>query len=391
MAYFSAAELKLMADAGVVPPTITPEMLSYCRLHYVLIAVGLAYSILTLLALLQFGLAAKLRDFWERLVTKKWLVVPPYYICLAALIMVIRFPFSYLIGYHIEHSYGLSHQSFAAWLVDLIKSKAVDAGLTALGFTIAFGILDRFPRRWPVILWGVLVPLIAAGIFLAPLLIDPLFNKFTPMPEGPQREGIQQIAARSGIPDAAIYVVDKSRQTTKLNAYVTGLGSSTRIVIWDNTLQKLPQDQIEAIVAHEAGHYVLGHIVLGFMLTCGGLLALLLLAQKLGPLVLSRLPVRCGIRGWTDPAAIPVILLFVTVGSFIFAPVDNAISREMESQADAFGLKVTNNPAAMARVFVSLSQQNLSEPAPPPIIQFWFFSHPSLRERILFALNRHVQ
>jgi len=265
----------------------------------------------------------------------------------------------------------------------------VDAGLTALGFTIAFGLIDKFPKRWPVILWSVLVPLIAAGIFLAPLLIDPLFNKFTPMPAGPQRDGIERVAALSGIPNAAIFIVDKSRQTTKLNAYVTGLGSSTRIVIWDNTLQKLPQDQIEAIVAHEAGHYVLGHIVLGFALTSAGLVALLLSAQKLGPLFLSRLPVSWGIRGWTDPQAIPVILLFITVGSFIFAPVENAISREMERQADAFGLKVTKNPVAMARVFVSLSQQNLSEPAPPAIIQFWFFGHPSLRERILSALRPH--
>jgi len=389
MAYFSAAELKLMADAGVIAPAITPEMLSYCRLRYALIGAGLLYSVLTLFALLHSGLARKLSDFCARLTRNKWLLVPLYYICLAVLIMLIRYPFSYLAGYQVEHSYGLSHQSLGEWLFDLIKARAVDAGLTALGFTIAFGLIDKFPKRWPVILWSVLVPLIAAGIFLAPLLIDPLFNKFTPMPAGPQRDGIERVAALSGIPNAAIFIVDKSRQTTKLNAYVTGLGSSTRIVIWDNTLQKLPQDQIEAIVAHEAGHYVLGHIVLGFALVSAGLLALLLLAQKLSSFVLSRLPVSWGIRGWTDPQAISVILLFITVGSFIFAPVENAMSREMERQADAFGLKVTKNPVAMARVFVSLSQQNLSEPAPPAIIQFWFFGHPSLRERILSALRPH--
>jgi STE24 endopeptidase len=388
MAYFSPAELQAMTQAGVTPPAITAEMMSYCRLHYALIFAGIAYSVLTLLGLLYSGAAGALSKFCRRVTSRKWLQIPLFYLLLTLIIMLIRMPFSWYAGYYVDHSYGLSHQSIGSWLGDLLKGKAVDGFVNALGITIAFLVIDKFPRRWPVILWACLLPLVAAGIFLAPLLIDPLFNKFTVMAPSPSESRIRAIATKAGIADAPIFIVNKSKQTTKLNAYVTGLGSSTRIVIWDNTLEKLPIDQVEAIVAHESGHYVLGHILLGFTMIAVGLIALFVGVAKFGNSVIMRLPKRWDVHSLTDLTAIPVIMLFATVGAFLFAPIDNAISRAMEHQADEFGLQITQNPPAMARTFVSLSQQNLSEPQPPAFIEFWLFSHPSLRDRILFALRR---
>lgn len=377
-----------MAQAGVAPPAITPEMLSYCRLRYVLIFASFAYAVLTLLGLLHFGATTALSRFCEGVKAWRWVRIALYYTLLLLLITLIRLPFSWYAGYYVDHSYGLSHQSLASWAADLAKAKGVEALLNSLGFILAFGIIDKFPRRWPVILWACLLPLVAAGIFLAPLVIDPLFNKFELMPKSATEERIRAVAVKAGIPDAPIFTVDKSKQTTKLNAYVTGLGGSTRIVIWDNTLQKLPADQVEAIVAHEAGHYVLGHIFLGFVLIAAGLIALFLFVARFGNAVIARLPKRWRVTSLTDLTAIPVIMLFATVGSFLFAPWDNAVSRAMEHQADEFGLQITGNRPAMARTFVSLSQQNLSEPQPPAFIQFWLFSHPSLKERILFALGK---
>lgn len=377
-----------MAAAGVPAPAITPEMLSYCRLRYAMIAAGLLYTILTYFILLHSGAAAYLRNITSRWTKYKFIHVLGFFFVFALAFVVIRLPYSYFAGYQIDHLFGLSHQSLSNWFTDLLKLKAVDAGIAAFAFAVAFAIIDRFPKRWPFVLWAVLVPLIATGIFLAPLIIDPLVNKFTEMQPGPLRADIQQVAAKAGIPNAPVFVVDKSRQTTKLNAYVTGLGSSARIVIWDTTVQKLPNEQVQAIVAHEAGHYVLGHIVLGFSLISVALLGLLLLAQRLQPRILSAFPKRWGITGFTDPAIIPAALLIGSIGATLVAPIENGISRAMEHQADAFGLQVTGNGPAMARAFVSLSQQNLSEPSPPAFIQFWFFSHPSLKERILFALGK---
>jgi Zn-dependent protease with chaperone function len=388
MAYFTPAELQAMAQAGVTPPSITPQLLSYCRLLYGLIFTAIAYSIATLLIILQCGISDKLAAFCERVAPRKWLRVPLFCVLLAAIIALIRLPFSWYASYYVDHSYGLSHQSLAGWFGDLVKGKGVDAFLNALVFTLAFAMIDKFPKRWPLLLWACLLPLIAGGIFVAPLVIDPLFNKFTIMPPSAEEQGIRHVAQVAGIPNAPIFVVDKSKQTTKLNAYVTGVGATTRIVIWDNTLKKLPQDQVEAIVAHESGHYVLGHIVTGFLLISGGLLALLLAAKRLAEPLRVRLPGRWNVRSITDLRAIPVVMLLGVVGGFLFSPIENAISREMEHQADAFGLRVTHNGGAMARAFVSLSEQNLSEPQPPAFLQFWLYGHPSLHDRIMFALGR---
>jgi STE24 endopeptidase len=388
MAYFSAAELQAMAQAGVHPPVITPQLLSYCRLQYGLIFASFAYTVLTLFGIVQFGVSSFLARLCQKATSRKWLQVPLYCVLLAAVILIIRLPFSWYATYYVDHSYGLSHQSLASWFSDLLKSKAVGAFIDVLTFTLAFAIIDRFRKRWPIIVWLCLLPLIAAGIFLAPVLVDPLFNKFELMPPSATEAGIREVAKKAGIPDAPIFVVDKSKQTNKINAYVTGLGSSNRIVIWDNTLKKLPADQVESVVAHESGHYVLGHILLGFLLICAGLLVLFLVVSKYADAAVVRLPGRWGVRSITDLTAIPVIMLFASIGTFLFAPLDNAISREMEHQADEFGINVTHDPAAMARTFVSLSQENLSEPQPPAMIEFWLFSHPSLRERILFALSR---
>lgn len=388
MAYFTPAELQAMAEAGVTAPSITVQMLSYCKLLYVLTFASIAYSIGTLLLILHTGLSNRLARVCERLATRKWLQVLFFCLLLALLIALIRLPFSWYATYYLDHSFGLSHQSLGGWAADLAKSKAVDALINALVFTIAFAMIDKFPRRWPLLLWCCLLPLIAGAIFVAPLIIDPLFNRFEIMPPGQTEAGIRHVAQVAGIPDAPIFVVNKSKQTTKLNAYVTGLGPTTRIVIWDNTLNKLPADQVEAIVAHESGHYVLGHIVIGFLLVCGGLLITLFAIRILAEPLRSRLPRRWNVRRLTDLRAIPVAMLLSIGCGFIFAPVENAISRTMEHQADAFGLGVTHNGGAMARAFVSLSERNYSEPQPPAFIQFWFYGHPSLRDRILFALGR---
>lgn len=371
----------------VRPPVVTPQMTRYSRTRYALYFAGTGWGLLALWGVLATGLSARLRRLVQPL-RFPFLQLVGYYALLTLVLLLVHAPLTWYSGYYLEHAYGLSSQSVGAWAADLAKGVAVDVATTAPILWLLFWLIKRAPRRWALGFWGALIPLIAFGIFVSPLVIDPLFNKFTPMPPGPLKTQIEALAAKAGIPDAPIYVVDKSKQTHATNAYVTGIGSSARIVIWDTTLQRMPQDQILAVVGHEMGHYVLKHLYWGFLMSVGGLLVLLPLAQKFVEGLLTHFGPRWGVGGLTDYAATPALLLTMSLFSFLLAPITNSISRRIEHQADAYGLAVTGNPPAMARAFVLLSEQNLSDPNPPAFITFWLMSHPPLQERIDFALGR---
>jgi STE24 endopeptidase len=376
-----------VASSSVKPPTVTPQVVRYSRIRYTLYFVGTAYEMLALWGVLASGLSARLRRLTLPL-RYSLFQLAGYYALLTLALVAIHLPLTLYSSYFLEHEYGLSSQSLGLWAVDLAKGVGVDVLTTVPVLWVLFWLIKRSPRRWVFWFWGALIPIIAFGIFLAPLVVDPLFNKFTPLPPSPLRTRIEALAATAGIPDAPIYVVDKSKQTHETNAYVTGIGSSARIVLWDTTLARMPEDQILAVVGHEMGHYVLKHLYWGFLMTVAGLLLILPLAQKFTEGLLRRYGQNWGIHGLTDYAATPALLLTVSLFSFLLAPVTNGVSREIEHQADAYGLQVTGNGPAMARAFVSLSEQNLSDPNPPALIKFWLFSHPPLQERIDFALGR---
>lgn len=376
------------ASVHIPIPIVTPKMKRYSRTRYVLYFVATAYELLALWGVLASGLSARLRNAAERVTKVKFLALLAYYALLTLALAAIQAPLTFYSGFWLEHAYGLSHQSLLSWLGDEGKGILVGIVLNGLLLALLFWLIAKSPRRWSLWLWGALIPIIAFGIFLAPLVLDPIFNKFTPMRPSPLRTQIQDLAAKAGIPDAPIYVVDKSKQTETTNAYVTGIGSSARIVIWDTTLKRMPPDQVLAIVGHEMGHYVLKHLYLGFAEAILGLLFALPLIQWFAQWLVRRFGPRWQVHDLTDLASVPVFLLALALFSFLSAPVTNALSRQIEHAADAYGIAVTQNRPAMARAFVSLSEQNLSDPNPPPFITFWLFSHPPLNERIEFALGR---
>ena len=374
--------------ADVRPPVVTPQMKRYSDIGYALYFVGTAYTLLALWLVLASGWSARLRR-WSQPLHYSFLRLLGYYALLAATLLALHSPLTFYSGYWLPHTYGLSSESFGGWLGDVLKSVGVSIATTVPILWLLFWLIARFPRRWSVWFWAALIPIIAFGIFAAPLVVDPLFNRFAPLPPGPLRAQIEALAAKAGIPNAPIYVVDKSKQTHETNAYVTGIGSSARIVLWDTMLPpRMPQDQVMAIVGHEMGHYVLKHLYWGFLLTVLGLLLALPLAQLFAEWLLRRFGPRWHLGGLTDYAATPALLLTVSLFSFLTAPITNGVSREVEHQADTYGLKITGNGPAMARAFVSLSEQNLSDPNPPPFIKFWLFTHPPLQERINFVLGR---
>jgi Zn-dependent protease with chaperone function len=246
--------------------------------------------------------------------------------------------------------------------------------------------IRRSPGRWWLASWIASIPLLVFAILLAPVVVDPLFNKFEPLKNAELREKILALASRAGIERSRVYQVDASQRTKGVNAYVTGLGGSARIVLWDTTLEKLNDREILAVMAHEMGHYVEKHVLIGTLLSILGTLFLLLAVDRGARLVLARHGEAWGVRGIDDLASLPLLMLLVSLLNFFGAPVTNAVSRVMESRADTFSLRQTNDGRAAASSFVKLSELNLSNPDPPKFIEFWIFSHPTLRERIDKAL-----
>ena len=370
------------------PPAVTPAMRRYSRTRYVLYFFGTAYGLLALWGVLASGLSARLRTVAERLHWARFWTLLVYYALLTLALSVIGFPLGFYSGYWLEHAYGLSSQSFGGWLWDRTEGEVVGLAINVFLFWLLFRLIQESPRRWSLGLWAALVPILAFGIFLEPVLIEPLFNKFSPLPPGPLRTQLHALAVQAGIPNAPIYVADASRRTNTTNAYVTGIGPSARIVLWDTTLTQMPPDEIVGVVGHEMGHYVEKHIYWGFAASVLGLLFALPLAQKLVEGLVRRGGPRWRLTGLTDLAAVPVFLLTVNLLSFLADPLTNGASRYIEHRADAYGLRVTHNGPAMARAFVFFAQHDLDDPDPPPFIKFWTFTHPPLGERIDFVMGR---
>jgi STE24 endopeptidase len=222
---------------------------------------------------------------------------------------------------------------------------------------------------------------------MAPLVVDPVFNNIDPMPSTPLQARIEELAKASGLQYTPVFVCDRHRQTNEINAYVTGLGSSSRIVLWDTTLRKLPEDEILCVVSHELGHYVLMHVYKG----CGiaVLVSLLLVPVNVfvTPELFKKAPSSWQISSIGDIAGVPLFLLCISVIGFVSEPIVNGYSRGVEHEADMFGLKVFKDRQAFARTFAALSRDNLAEPDPPELIELWSYSHPTLGKRIKSALT----
>lgn len=371
-------------------PVVTEVMHRYSLIRYSLFFFSIFYSLFSVWIILQTRISAKLRDFAIRVHRNIVIQVAVYAGGLTLTLTLLSLPLSLLSGFYIEHQFGFSNQTLAAYLIDKLKGLVTSSIINTLLLEIFFAAVNRFRKHWPLVLWLVAVPLLALGIFAEPLVFDPIFNKFTPMQDSPLKTKIVELATRAGIPNATILVVDRSKQTNKTNAYVSGIGDTSRIVLWDSTINKLPEDEVLAVVGHEVGHYVLHHILFGFVFALLGLLLWVPLAYLYANKFVAILPKSWQIGGINDYAIAPALTGLMLIAGFLSMPLINYYSRFEEHQADQFGLQITGNRLAMANLFIDFSEGNLSEPNPPPIVKFFLFTHPTLKERIEFAAGRKV-
>jgi STE24 endopeptidase len=286
-------------------------------------------------------------------------------------------------GEVVRHRYGLSTRSWGLWLRDVGVATAIDVGLTAAGLLALVWLARRAPRTWWA--WGAVgaAALVVVGSFLWPVVIEPAFNRFESMQAGPLRSDLLALAEENGTPVQDVLVSDASRRTTTLNAYVSGFGSTRRIVVYDTVLDTLPDAQIESIVAHELGHVAADDVLTGTLMGALGAaagVAALGWLLSLGPLL-----GRSGAESAGDPRIVPLILFLMAVGTLVSTPLQNLVSRHIEARADVHALDLTDDPTALVDLQRQLAAANLADPDPPAALQWFFGSHPTTAERIALA------
>ena len=279
--------------------------------------------------------------------------------------------------------YGLSTQTWGAWLVDTLKSIAVATVMTAIVLLAVLWLVRLAPRTWWAWAAAVTAAFVMIGSFVYPLLVEPVFNHFTSLPAGQLRTDLLAIAARDSVPVRDVLVADASRRTTSLNAYVSGFGSTRRIVVYDTLIRSATPAEVELIVAHELGHAkrqdVLHGTLLGALGSAAGVCVLALL--------LSWTPLlkRAGAASPGDPRVIPLLLFLVGIGTFLLAPAGNLVSRRIEARADVHSLDVTRDVPTFISTEQRLARTNLSDLDPNPLIYGLFSTHPTSPQRIAIA------
>jgi Zn-dependent protease with chaperone function len=362
--------------------------IQYHRSGNVLWAVETGVGMIVPAVLLFSGLSARLRSLSHRVGRGWFRALLLYAVLFALLVAVLTLPLSYYAGYVRQHQYGLSNQSLGAWAGDWIKGVTLSGlGLAAV-LWIPYLLLRRSRRRWWLFAGLSSLPLTALLLVITPVWVDPLFNDYQPMENKQLESRILTLAQRAGIGGSRVYQVDKSSDTKLVNAYVTGVGATKRIVLWDTLLGKLEDDEIMFVTAHEMGHFVLRH-TLSIIAAVAILVTLSLYAvHRTAGRLIARFSRRFGFDDLTDMASFPLLLLLGNAASFLLAPPVLGFSRHQEHEADRFALEITRDNHAAASAFVALQQENLAVPRPGRLYVLWRSSHPPLAERVAFA-NRY--
>jgi STE24 endopeptidase len=356
-------------------------------------AIGTVWGVVYLLLLLRSRWAARLSLFAALWAGRPWVQGLIFLPLLVIVLRLLTLPLA-IAGHHLGLAYGLSIERWPAWFWDWTKGLLVSIGTMTLMGSLLFAIVRHSPRRWWLWFWLLSLPLMLAAVFAEPLIIDPLFNHFEPLSRShPELVAqLEQVMKRSGetIPPDHMFLMRASEKTTQMNAYVTGFGSSKRVVVWDTSLTKSSPNEVLFIFGHELGHYVLGDVVHGLMMAAAGALLGLWIAFHLSSKLVC-LYGRCWeVRTMKDWGALVVLLLVFTVLSILSEPIGNSISRYVEHRADVYGQEIIHgivaDPQATAlRSFQRLGEESLDIPDPNPWMVFWTYSHPPIAKRAEFA------
>jgi len=373
-------------DSTPVPvPEPTEKAIRFYRSGNVLWCIRTIWELSVPALILVTGFSARLRNWAEPTGRSGWVAMALYVVAFMTLNYLLEFPLNCYQVFFRQHAYDLSNQSFGRWLSNSLKRLGVDTTVYATFLWIPYLLMRRSPRRWWLYTWMAATAATVFMVFITPVWIDPLFNKFSPLKDKTLEAEIVALAERAGIEGSRVYEVEKSADTKAVNAYVTGVMGTKRIVLWDTIIAKLDRPELLTVMGHEIGHYVLRHLLQGILLSSGLTFFGLYVLYRVSGRLIGRFKARFGFDRLSDIASWPLILLFFSVGNLALDPVILAFSRHLEHEADRFALEITRDNHADASASVKLQIQNLSVPRPGLMYKLWRASHPPVGERIDFA------
>jgi len=378
-------EVATRAYLATLPSDKKAKSDAYFEGGYWLILWDFVITAVIYIALLATGLSARMRNAAERMTKSPTLQSVLYGVLFIAVTTVVALPWVIYEGFVREHSYGLSNLRLGAWLMEQAKGFGISLVFGVLLIAVLYAIVRKLPRTWWV--WGALAGVAFAflGVVAGPVLITPIFNSPKKLADARVVDPILRLARQNGIGATDVWEIDASKQTKRISANVSGAMGTERITLNDNLLNRASLEEIEAVMGHEMGHYVLNHVYketmeLGILIVIGFAVVAWLFER-----LRARYEATWQIRGIGDPAGLPLVLLLFAAYSFVITPVTNTLTRTAEYEADVFGLNTARQPDGFAQIAIKLSEYRKLDPGP------WeekiFYDHPSGRTRIFTAMR----
>ncbi|MGC1386904.1 MAG: M48 family metallopeptidase [Steroidobacteraceae bacterium] len=378
------ADAATAAYLATITPAARARSDAYFEGGYWLMLWDFVIGLLLAWALLGSRLSMRMRNFAARRTRFRWAQTALYAIQYFVLSTVVTLPWAAYEGYVRERQYGLSHQGFTDWLGDQAKGLVITLTFGTLAAVAIYAVMRKLPKTWW--LWGSVVAIgfVIFQVAISPTYLEPVFNRFYPLAESPLKQRILSLARANGIPVEQVYEFDASKQTTKMSAHVSGMAGSAQISLNDNLMNRASPEEVEAVVGHEMGHYVLNHMYKG-MLALGVLVVIgfAFISWAFGRVTL-KFGERWGFRDVADVAGMPLLVALFSVYVFVLTPVFNTVTRTMEAEADAFGLNAARQPDGAAQAALHLAEYRKMQPG--PVEEVIFFDHPSGWSRIHRAM-----
>lgn len=353
----------------------------YSKIRNFLFFVATPFEWLIYFLILLVGLSFMLEKWSAAL--SKWTIVKNviYLFLLSLLTYIVLFPMDYY-SFSLSKKYGISTQSFSSWMRDGVIDFWVNFGMTVIVVLVLYWLIKKSTKRWWLYAWLLTIPFSIFIMFIQPVVIAPLYNDFYPLKNKELETKILSLAEQANIPAEHVFEVNMAEKTNALNAYVTGVGSNSRIVLWDTTLNRLSDKEILFIMAHEMGHYVEKHIYFGmagyiFMTLIG-----LWLTSRIMTWIIAKYGKVLKIKKINDISSLPLFLLITSVLLFASSPLSNYFSRYQESRADQYAIELTGDKEAAVTAFQKLTKSGLSEVNPPFLVKWFRYTHPPMLERI---------
>jgi STE24 endopeptidase len=368
-----------------IPAAARARSDAYFEGGYWLILWDFLVAVVSYWILLRFGWSAWMRDLAERITRFKPLQTFLYWLQFSIITFVLGFPLAVYEGYSREWKYGLATQTFGPWTWDQIKGLLLSIILGGLVVMALVGVVRKLPRTWHI--WGAIVAMVFAilGVMIVPVVIMPIFNTPKVLDNPKITQPILSMARANGIAAKEVYEIDASKQTTRMSANVSGFGKTMRITLNDNLIRRGSPEEIQAVMGHEMGHYVMNHIYKTLLFVFVVIVVGFALLRRGLDWSLARWGESWGIRGVTDVAALPLVFILITVFFFVLTPVLNTQTRVEEHEADMYGLNASRQPDGFAQAAIHLGEYRKMSPG--PVEEFIFFDHPSGRNRIHDAMQ----